>query len=40
MVQRHVFSEVVYSQSSHNVTEGWEGGGGGRKMENKASRIF
>ncbi len=25
VVQRHVFSEGVYSQSSHNVTEGWEG---------------
>ncbi len=38
MVQRHVFSEGVYSQSSHNVTEG--GGGGCRKMAKKASRIF
>ncbi len=25
VAQRHVFSEGVYSQSSHNVTEGWEG---------------
>ena len=40
MVQRHVFSEVVYSQSSHNVTEGWEGGGGVSKNGKKSVTYF
>ena len=38
MVQRHIFSEGVYSQSSHNVTDGW--GGGVSKNGKKSVTYF